>query len=76
MVGFVFGGTTLFTLAHVWFCVGETTGRTNTEIDRFFLEHIPFREWRTHVFPPLDEILKDGSEEVINFSHEELEKVS
>jgi hypothetical protein len=75
MLGFFFGGTTLFTLAYVWFCVGETTGRTNTEIDRFFLEHIPVRNWRTHVFHPLDENLKDGREEVIKVSHEELEKV-
>ncbi|PMD12677.1 general substrate transporter [Hyaloscypha hepaticicola] len=64
MIGFVFGGTALFTLAYVWFCVGETTGRTNTEIDRFFLEYIPIRKWRTH----------DGSEEVIKVS-QELEKV-
>ncbi len=55
--------------------VWETTGRTNTETDRFFLEHIPVRIWRTHVFHPLDENLKGGSEEMIKVSHEELEKV-
>jgi hypothetical protein len=75
MLGLVFGGTTLFTLAYVWLCVGETTGRTNTEIDRFFLEHIPVRRWRTYVFHPLDETLEDESEEEIKVSHEELEKV-
>lgn len=49
MVGFVYGGTTLFgTMAYVWFCVGETTGRSNTEIDRLFHEKVPVREWRTY----------------------------
>ncbi|KAK4498379.1 hypothetical protein PRZ48_011037 [Zasmidium cellare] len=50
MVGFVYAGTTLFTLAYSWFCVGETTGRTNAELERFFVEKIPVREWSTHVF--------------------------
>jgi hypothetical protein len=75
MLGFVFAGTTLFTLSYVWFCVGETTGRTNTEIDRFFLEHIPVRKWRSHVFHPLDETSKDESDEVTKVSHQEFEKV-
>lgn len=39
-----------FTLAYSWFCVGETTGRTNAELERFFVEKIPVRAWRTHVF--------------------------
>ncbi|KAF2174039.1 hypothetical protein M409DRAFT_16315 [Zasmidium cellare ATCC 36951] len=50
MVGFVYAGTTLFTLAYSWFCVGETTGRTNAELERFFVEKIPVRAWETHVF--------------------------
>ena len=37
MLGFVYGGTTLLgTLTYVWLCVGETTGRTNTKIEKLF----------------------------------------
>ncbi|KAH8897608.1 putative sugar transporter [Thozetella sp. PMI_491] len=50
MLCFVYAGTTCVTLAYVWFCVGETTGRTNLEIDRFFLEKVPVRKWETHSF--------------------------
>ncbi|USW54918.1 Putative major facilitator, sugar transporter, major facilitator superfamily [Septoria linicola] len=50
MVGFVYAGTTLITLAYSWFCVGETTGRTNAELERFFVEKIPVRQWESHVF--------------------------
>ncbi|KAF9876691.1 fungal specific transcription factor [Colletotrichum karsti] len=50
MLGFVYAGTTLLTLAYVWFCVGETTFRTNADIDRFFTEKIPVRMWDSHVF--------------------------
>jgi sugar porter (SP) family MFS transporter len=54
IIGFIYGGMALLTLAYVWFCVGETTGRTNTEIEKFFAEKIPVREWSTHVFPQDD----------------------
>lgn len=50
MVGFVYAGTTGIALIWTWFCVGETTGRTNSEISLFFTEGIPVRQWRTHVF--------------------------
>ncbi|KAJ6024206.1 hypothetical protein N7540_005003 [Penicillium herquei] len=50
MVGFVYAATTLTSLAWVWFCVGETQGRTQTEISMFFTEHVPARKWGTHVF--------------------------
>lgn len=50
MIGFVYAGTTGLALAWTWFCVGETAGRTNLEISRFFTEHIPVRQWRTHSF--------------------------
>ncbi|KAF4472355.1 hypothetical protein FALBO_740 [Fusarium albosuccineum] len=50
MVGFVYAGTTGIALIWTWFCVGETTGRTNLEISLFFTERIPVRQWRTHVF--------------------------
>lgn len=75
MLGFVYAGTTMFTLSYVWFCVGETTGRTNTEIDRFFLEHIPVRKWRTHVFAPLetDKSVSEQSQEKETVAHLEVE---
>jgi hypothetical protein len=50
MVGFVYAGTTLTSLAWVWFCVGETQGRTQIEISLFFTNNIPARKWKTHVF--------------------------
>lgn len=50
MLGFVYAGTTCITLAYVWFCVGETTGRSNLEIELFFQERIPVRQWKNHEF--------------------------
>ncbi|PPJ57486.1 hypothetical protein CBER1_09927 [Cercospora berteroae] len=61
MVGFVYAGTTLFTLAYSWFCVGETTGRTNAQLERFFQERIPCRQWESHVFE--DEYESDAASE-------------
>jgi hypothetical protein len=51
MIGFVYGGTTLFLLAYSWFCVGETAGRSNADIERFFQDRVPVREWATYVTP-------------------------
>ncbi|OAA63381.1 General substrate transporter [Niveomyces insectorum RCEF 264] len=53
MVGFIYAGTTCITIAYMWFCVGEVTGRTTHEIERFFDERIPVRQWRLHVFDDL-----------------------
>ncbi|EMF10687.1 general substrate transporter [Sphaerulina musiva SO2202] len=64
MVGFVYAGTTLITLAYSWFCVGETTGRTNAELERFFIEGIPVRKWKTHVFEPLPSTEQRGEEDL------------
>lgn len=50
MVGFVYAGTSVFTLLYVWFCVGETRGRTHQQIERLFRDGIPAREWDGHVF--------------------------
>lgn len=50
MLGFVYCGTTLITISYVWFCVGETKGRTNLEIERFFKEGVPVTKWKDHVF--------------------------
>ncbi|OJI99700.1 hypothetical protein ASPVEDRAFT_39078 [Aspergillus versicolor CBS 583.65] len=49
MIGFVYGGTTLFLLAYSWFCVGETAGRSNADIERLFQDRVPVREWKTYV---------------------------
>ncbi|KFA70904.1 hypothetical protein S40288_10139 [Stachybotrys chartarum IBT 40288] len=53
MIGFVYAGTTSLTLLYTWFCVGETAGRSTTEISRFFTERVPVRQWKTHVFESL-----------------------
>lgn len=50
MLGFVYAGTSLITLAYVWFCVGEMAGRTNAELDYFFHNRVPVRKWRTYEF--------------------------
>ncbi|PYH92416.1 general substrate transporter [Aspergillus ellipticus CBS 707.79] len=50
MVGFVYAGTTLTSLAWVWFCVGETKGRSRVEVVRFFEEGVPARRWEGYVF--------------------------
>lgn len=50
MLTFVYAGTTCITLMYVWFCVGETTGRTHRELELFFQEEIPVRKWRHHQF--------------------------
>ncbi|KAF3021120.1 hypothetical protein E8E14_013556 [Neopestalotiopsis sp. 37M] len=73
MLGFVFAGTTLLTLAYVWFCVGETAGRSNEEIERFFIEGVPVRQWRTHQFSD-DSAASDKKVEQLMTVHE-VEKV-
>lgn len=60
MIGFVYGGTTLFLLAYSWFCVGETAGRSNADIERLFQDRVPVREWATYVIP---ETVEDGRKE-------------
>lgn len=54
MLGFVYAGTTCITLAYVWFCVGETTGRSHLEIEMFFQDKIKVRDWRAHKFHNLE----------------------
>ncbi|KAL1861148.1 hypothetical protein Plec18167_002852 [Paecilomyces lecythidis] len=73
MLGFVYASTTLFTLTYVWFCVGETAGRSNTDIDRLFMEKVPVRRWRTHVFALDTENTDKGMEK--NLSIQEVENV-
>ncbi|KAL4922875.1 general substrate transporter [Aspergillus aurantiobrunneus] len=56
MIGFVYGGTTLFLLAYSWFCVGETAGRSNPDIERLFQDCVPVKQWASYVIP-----LDDGA---------------
>ncbi|KAI5298433.1 hypothetical protein KEM55_003399 [Ascosphaera atra] len=44
--GFVYAGLSFLSLAYVWFCVGETKGRTMEELNSFFQEKIPARKWK------------------------------
>ena len=48
MLCFVYAGTTVISLLYVWFCVGETQGRTNLDIESFFQDKIPVQAWRTY----------------------------
>jgi hypothetical protein len=54
-IGFVYGGTTVLLLAYSWFCVGETAGRSNADIERLFQDKVPVREWAKYV------IIDDGN---------------
>lgn len=51
MLGFVYAGTTLTALIYIWFCVGETKGRTSLEIATLLELGIPARKWESYVFP-------------------------
>ncbi|TVY24779.1 Galactose transporter [Lachnellula hyalina] len=60
MLGFVYAGSTCITLLYVWFCVGETTGRSNLEIEILFQEKVPVRQWKTHTFAvPITSVCED-----------------
>ncbi|KAL1888432.1 hypothetical protein Sste5346_009549 [Sporothrix stenoceras] len=43
--GFVYTGLCCISLSYVYFCVGEVTGRSMEEIEGFFQNKIPVREW-------------------------------
>ncbi len=71
MLGFVYAGTTVTSLLWCYFCVGETKGRTTLEISMFFEQGIPARHWRTHVSPPMEEVVageKSGVETRANMA--------
>ncbi|KAL3463672.1 general substrate transporter [Aspergillus heterothallicus] len=51
MIGFVYGGTTLFLLAYSWFCVGETAGRSNADIERLFQDKVSVKQWAAYIIP-------------------------
>ncbi|KAH6889728.1 general substrate transporter [Thelonectria olida] len=53
--GFVYTGLCFVTLAYVYFCVGEVSGRSIEEINGFFRDGIPARRWKDQ--PRLDTIV-------------------
>ncbi|KNG82568.1 hypothetical protein ANOM_009941 [Aspergillus nomiae NRRL 13137] len=59
MVGFVYAGTTLTSLIWVWFCVAETTGRSNWEIARLFDLRVPARKWAAFPIDSMGDIDSD-----------------
>ncbi|KIV84872.1 hypothetical protein PV11_00624 [Exophiala sideris] len=44
--GFIYTGLCFVSLAYVYFCVGEVTGRTMEEINGFFMNGIPAKQWK------------------------------
>jgi hypothetical protein len=63
MLGFIYAGTTCITLAYVWFCVGETTGRSNLEIELFFQQKVPVRQWKNYQFDHSVDSLNSSKDE-------------
>lgn len=74
MLGFIYAGTTCVTLTYIWFCVGETKGRSILQIDRFFLDGVPARQWKDHVFEDSVQQRKKGGKQESVSSSEEVEK--
>lgn len=71
MVGFVYAGTTVTSLIWVWFCVGETAGRSNWEIAKLFEMRIPARQWSSVTFRGIgneDDDLKEDTAHVDDVS--------
>ncbi|KAK6004815.1 hypothetical protein QM012_007594 [Aureobasidium pullulans] len=56
--GFIYTGLCFVTLSYVYFCVGEVTGRTMEEIESFFANRIPVKEWKTQ---PRAELVEDDN---------------
>lgn len=44
--GFVYTGLCFVSLSYVYFCVGEVTGRSMEEINGFFRDGIPAKQWK------------------------------
>lgn len=65
--GFVYTGLCFVSLAYVWFCVGEVTGRTMEEINDFFMKGIPARKWAEQPRLPQPE---DGGSDTVEVANE------
>ncbi|KAN0092137.1 general substrate transporter [Hyaloscypha variabilis] len=63
MLGFIYAGTTCITLAYVWFCVGGATGRSNLEIELFFQQKVPVRQWKNYQFDHSVDSLNSSKDE-------------
>ncbi|POR36998.1 Uncharacterized protein TPAR_02800 [Tolypocladium paradoxum] len=79
--GFVYTGLCFITWAYVYFCVGEVTGRTMEEIDGFFRNGIPAKQWRDQRRKVAPALVDGGrsalpiKENATGFDKEEVEKV-
>jgi hypothetical protein len=75
MLGFVYAGTTLTCLVYIWFCVGETKGRTSLQIATLLELGIPARKWEAYVFSATSVAGGDekqiGDSKVAQFDHVE-----
>ena len=47
MVGYVYAGGCILSLAFVYFYIGETLGRTLEEINQMFDARLPVMKWKT-----------------------------
>ncbi|KAL1980727.1 hypothetical protein VTN96DRAFT_3609 [Rasamsonia emersonii] len=74
MLGFVYAGTTVISLLYIWFCMGETAGRSILEVSLFFEKRIPVRHWRTHVFPQ-EELSRDEDKRSLDGKNHMCEQV-
>ncbi|KAE8331240.1 hypothetical protein BDV39DRAFT_201381 [Aspergillus sergii] len=59
--GSVYTGLCVVTFVYVYFCVGEVTGRSMEEINRFFTNRISARKWRNQPFPAVGETSSEKS---------------
>ncbi|GES63283.1 general substrate transporter [Aspergillus terreus] len=69
--GFVYTGLCVITLAYVYFCVGEVTGRTMEEINWFFMNGIPARKWREQPRPVIGNPAESGRSSKFDTEKEE-----
>ncbi|KAB8076145.1 hypothetical protein BDV29DRAFT_200400 [Aspergillus leporis] len=53
-IGFVYTGLCVISFAYFYFCVGEVSGRSMEEINRFFMNQIPARKWRDQPRPAIE----------------------
>ncbi|KAM0323347.1 hypothetical protein ACHAQA_008940 [Verticillium albo-atrum] len=47
-IAFIFGGLTLFSLAYLWWCQPETSGRSYQELDEMFAAGVPARKFKAY----------------------------
>lgn len=59
--GFVYTGLCFVSLAYVYFCVGEVTGRSMEDISGFFANGIPAQKWKDQPWTELS--TSDSTEE-------------